>query len=153
MKLNLSSSSSSVSSFPASLHTTHTAVWGRTGWIKTKQVGITFKQIHTCLISYVSIFRRETVAYLLFIYLLTVNTSLQFIKTNHTVLYTPVNTHSNTLPHDAGLLHTSRPSELLHVLAKVTLSTLSTEARLALSASRPPAPRSRRAAIGCQLNS
>jgi len=31
MKLNLSSSSSSVSSLPASLHTTHTAVWGKTG--------------------------------------------------------------------------------------------------------------------------
>lgn len=32
MKLNLSSSSPRVSSFPASLHTRHTAVWGRTGY-------------------------------------------------------------------------------------------------------------------------
>lgn len=37
MKLNLSSSSSSVSSFPASLHTTHTAVWGRTGCMDWEQ--------------------------------------------------------------------------------------------------------------------
>lgn len=32
MRLNLPSSSSTVSSFPASPHTRHTAVWGSTGW-------------------------------------------------------------------------------------------------------------------------
>lgn len=60
--------------------------------------------------------------------------------------------YRNALSHNAGLLHASRPSKLLHVLAEVTLSTLSPEARLTLSAACPPAPGSRRAAVGRQLN-
>lgn len=62
-------------------------------------------------------------------------------------------THRDALSHNAGLLHATRPSELLHVLAEVTLSTLGPEARLALSAACPPASGSRRAAVGRQLNS
>lgn len=38
MRLNLSSSSPRVSSFPASLHTKHTAVWGRTGYNGLKKI-------------------------------------------------------------------------------------------------------------------
>lgn len=43
---------------------------------------------------------------------------------NICVTCTMLMTHRDTLPHNAGLLHAPRPSELLHVLAEVTLSTL-----------------------------
>lgn len=48
MKLNLSSSSPRVSSFPASLHTRHTAVWGRTGYNRRKTLRLKANNIlHT----------------------------------------------------------------------------------------------------------
>lgn len=61
-------------------------------------------------------------------------------------------THGYTLSHYAWLLHATRPSKLLHVLAEVTLSTLGPEARLALSAACPSPPGSGWAAVGWQLN-
>lgn len=127
MKLNLSSSSSSVSSFPASLHTTHTAVWGRTGCMEQGQRN---NKIHFISISHVII-------------------TLSKLDIS-TILLSP--THRDALPHYAGLLHAARPSELLHVLAEVTLSTLGPEARFTLSAARPPASGTRRAAVGWQLD-
>lgn len=48
--------------------------------------------------------------------------------------------HRRALSQQAGLLHAAGPSELLHVLAEVTLATLCPHARLAAAASRPPAP-------------
>lgn len=50
-------------------------------------------------------------------------------------------THRRALPQQAGLLHAAGPSELLHVLAEVTLSALGPHAGLAAPAPRPPAPR------------
>ncbi len=49
--------------------------------------------------------------------------------------------HRRALSQEAGLLHPAGPSELLHVLAEVTLSTLGPHAGLAAPAPRPPAPR------------
>lgn len=64
----------------------------------------------------------------------------------------PRHTYSYALPHDAGLLHPAGPPELLHVLAEVALSALCPQTRLALAASRPPPPRSRRAPVGRELD-
>lgn len=61
-------------------------------------------------------------------------------------------TYGDALSHDARLLHAPRPSELLHVLAEVALSALGPQACLALPAAGPPAPRTRRASIGRQLD-
>lgn len=61
-------------------------------------------------------------------------------------------TYSDALSHDARLLHAPRPAELLHVLAEVTLPALGPKARFTLAASRPPASRAGRGAIGRQLN-
>ena len=49
--------------------------------------------------------------------------------------------HRCALPQEAGLLHPAGPSELLHVLTEVTLSTLGPHAGLAAPAPGPPAPR------------
>lgn len=56
MKLNLSSSSPRVSSFPASLHTKHTAVWGRTGYngienVKVKTAILEHNMHFPCLLN------------------------------------------------------------------------------------------------------
>lgn len=47
--------------------------------------------------------------------------------------------HRCALSQQAGLLHASGSSELLHVLAEVTLPTLRPHAGLAAAAPRPPA--------------
>lgn len=60
--------------------------------------------------------------------------------------------YRNALPHNAGLLHSSRPSKLLHVPAEVTFPTLIPEARFTLPAAGPPAPGARRATAGRHLN-
>lgn len=60
--------------------------------------------------------------------------------------------YRNALSHNAGLLHSPRPSKLLHVPAEVTLPTLVPEARFALAAAGPPAPSTRRAPAGRHLN-
>ena len=61
--------------------------------------------------------------------------------------------YRNALSHNARLLHAPRSSKLLHVLAKVALSTLDPKAGLTLSAACPPASGSGWAAVGWQLNS
>lgn len=60
--------------------------------------------------------------------------------------------YRNALSHNAGLLHSPRPSKLLHVSAEVTFSTLIPEARFTLAAAGPPAPGPRRAAAGWHLD-
>lgn len=60
--------------------------------------------------------------------------------------------YRDALSHNAGLLHSPRPSELLHVPAEVTLSALVPEARFALAAAGPPAPGARRAPAGRHLD-
>lgn len=49
--------------------------------------------------------------------------------------------HRCALSQQAGLLHAAGPSELLHVLAEMTLAALRPHAGLAAPAPRPPAPR------------
>lgn len=61
-------------------------------------------------------------------------------------------THRDALPHDAALLHAPRTSKLLHVLAKVALSTLRPQAGLALAASRPAPASSCCCSVGSQLH-
>lgn len=61
-------------------------------------------------------------------------------------------TYRNALSHDTGLLHSSRPSELLHVPAEVAFPTLIPEACFTLAAAGPPAPGARRAPAGRHLN-
>lgn len=55
-------------------------------------------------------------------------------------------TYRDALPHDARLLHASRPAELLHVLAEVALAALGAQAGLALAAASASPPGARRPA-------
>lgn len=71
-------------------------------------------------------------------------TTQKFTHTHHT--------YSNALPHDAGLLHASRPAELLHVFAEVTLSALRPQTRLAFPTACPSPPGSRCTPAGRQLD-
>lgn len=127
MKLNLSSSSSSVSSFPASLHTTHTAVCGRTGCMD-KQT--------------------ECLSYLCFpiydnyvVYYTAISSVYLFVQNAYQIIVKV--TYGDALSHNTRLLHASRPSKLFHVFAEMTLSTLGPEASLTLPAACPPASCSR----------
>lgn len=61
-------------------------------------------------------------------------------------------THSDALPHDAGLLHTARPAKLLHVFTEMALSALRPQARLALPTASPSPPGTRCSPTGWQLD-
>lgn len=62
-------------------------------------------------------------------------------------------TYRYALSHDAGLLHTTWSSKLLHILAEVALPTLFARTGLALPAARPSAPGIWCAATGRELYS
>lgn len=144
MKLNLSSSSPRVSSFPASLHTKHTAVCGRTGYNGLKTLRLKSNSILP-----VAVLKRAVLLHMFWMSLGPL--IIQNVSLNK--MYKLEMIYRNALPHNAGLLHSPRPSELLHVPAEVTFAALVPEARFTLATAGPPAPGSRRAAARGHLNS